>query len=145
MPWGLPTPPIPGNCISEISSSNDPKFSSLHRFVWHPMDFTVSQSSTKISEPLCCSHRTCSTPQGSGPTLMWGPGQALRSSHLLHTDGLPHTGNKSRRRGAATHPSCALVCPRQTVTRAHTSPQALRSHTLEIVLENVSFKLKGPS
>lgn len=128
--------PIPGDCISEISCPNDPKSSPPPHFVKHPMDFTVTQSGTMISEPFCCSHRSCSTPHGSGPTLIWGPGQALCSSHLLHTDGLPHTGNKSRRRGAATHPCCAPVCPRQTVTRAYTAPQALRSHTLETVLEN---------
>lgn len=63
----------------------------------------------------------------SHPHLGTWPGTC--SSHLLHTDGLPHTGNKSRRRGAATHPCGALVCPRQTVTRAYTSPQALRPHS----------------
>lgn len=95
--------------------------------------------------------QTCSIPQGFGPSITWGPGQALRSAHLLHTDGLPRKGNKSGREGgregAATHPSCALICPRQTVTRAHTSSQALRciprSRTLEIVRQNLFFKLTG--
>lgn len=83
--------------------------------------------------------------QGFGPSIIWGPGQALHSAHLCTADGLPCKGNKSTREGAATHPRCALICPRLAATRVHTSPKALRCIArfpdLEIVSENLHFKL----